>query len=75
MSPKIRKTVRFERHQASTIEREAKARGISQSQVVREALDRSMAPGSIPRGGDCPAALDAVLRAARRRVDGSTRNP
>jgi len=69
MSRKIRKTVRFERHQASTIEREAELRGISQSQVVRDALDHLLTLGSTPRGGGRPAAIDAFIRAARRHGD------
>ena len=64
MSTKVRKQIYLERRQDQAIKREAKARGVSEAEVLRQRLDRE--ESGEPRGGDDVSAVDSFLSAARR---------
>jgi len=64
MSTKVRKQIYLERRHEQAIKREAKARGMSEAEVIRQRLDRE--ESGEPRGGDDISAVDSFLNAARR---------
>jgi hypothetical protein len=64
MSTKVRKQIYLERRQDQAIKREAKARAISEAEVIRRRLDRE--ESGEPRGGEDPSAVASFLAAARR---------
>ena len=65
MATKVRKQIYIEARQERLLKREAKARGMSEAAVIRQAID---ALPHMPAGGTNPAALDAVLKLARERA-------
>ena len=66
MATKVRKQIYIEARQERLLKREAKARGMSEAALIRQAIDTALP--RVPRGGTNPAALDWVLRLARERA-------
>jgi hypothetical protein len=66
MATKIRKQVYLEARQDRLLKREAKARGLSEAEVLRRLIDAALP--RVTRGGTNPAALDAFLEFARERA-------
>jgi hypothetical protein len=64
MSTKVRKQIYLEQRQEQAIKREAKARGMSEAEVIRRRLDHE--ESGEPRGGDDISAVDSFLNAAQR---------
>ena len=64
-----RKQIQFTRRQAAALRREASRRRVSESAIVREAVDRLLAPGS-PRdeGWDRVLALAGAFRSGRNDI-------
>ena len=62
MSTKVRKQIYLEQRQEQAIKREAKARGMSEAEVIRRRLDHE--ESGEPRGGDDISAVDSFLQAA-----------
>lgn len=56
----IRKQVQFTERQAARIQREARRRGVSESAVIREAVDRSMGGPAGPTDEQWKGALSVV---------------
>jgi hypothetical protein len=66
MASKVRKQIYIEARQDRLLKREAKARGVSQAELIRRAIDAAGRGG--PRGGSNPAALEEFLEFARKRM-------
>jgi hypothetical protein len=68
MTQLIRKQIYIEKRQDLWLKRQAKSRGISEAELIREALDRQALTPTAPRAtiGD-PAILAALLKSARAR--------
>jgi hypothetical protein len=73
MSSKVRKQIYIEKSQDRLLKREAKARGVSEAQLIRRAIDKVMP--SIPRGGDRPEAIETLLQFARKRLAAAKKRP
>ena len=67
MSQMVRKQVYLEKKQDRLLKRLAEARGVSEAEVVRRAIEREAdTPGKQPAPGD-PEAIEAVIRYALKR--------
>jgi len=66
MSTKVRKQIYIEQSQERFLKREAKARGLSEAEFIRKAINA--ARPTMPRGGDHPEAIEKVLKFARQRL-------
>jgi len=73
MSDMVRKQVYIHKRQETTLKRLARLRGMSEAEIIRQAIDREAAAGSTPRGGDSRAALEEILHFAlsRQKLPGS----
>lgn len=73
MSEMIRKQVYFTQRQVAFLKRLAKRRGISEAEVVRQAIEREVAAEEIQMGESSDSALDDLLKSAlERREHGLT---
>ena len=75
----VRKQIYLEERQEARLKRLAKARGISEAEVIRQAIDRQVGRVSVKAGGGDPAAWESALRlmrslAARARKGGQGRD-
>ena len=75
----VRKQIYLEERQEARLKRVARARGISEAEVVRQAIDRQVGRASVEVGGGDPAAWESALRfmrslAARARKGGPGRD-
>ncbi len=64
MSQMVRKQIYIEKRQKAQLKRAAKARGTSEAELVRQAIDRQLAGGGPGRPRD-PAAWERALRLMR----------
>ena len=74
----VRKQIYLERRQEARLKRMARARGISEAEVIRQAIDRQIMGVAVETGGGDPSAWDSALRfmrslAARPRKGGQGR--
>jgi hypothetical protein len=76
MSEMVRKQVNITQRQAAFLKRLAKRRGISEAEVVRQAIDREGAAEEIQPDESAASALDDLLKSAlERREHGLTDEP
>lgn len=68
MSKKIRKQIYLERRQQERLRRVAEARGLSQAELIRQALDRE-AQGELRPAGHDLEAWEQAMDFMRRRTD------
>jgi hypothetical protein len=69
----IRKQIYLRRQQQHRLKRLARARGVSEAEIIRQMLDDKFSGEALPRAARDPAALQGVLQAARgRRKHGRT---
>ena len=61
----IRKQIYLEERQQARLKRIARARGLSEAEVIRQAIDRQVRSVSIEAGGGDPAAWESALRFMR----------
>ena len=61
----VRKQIYLEERQEARLKRIARARGISEAEVIRQAIDRHIRAGSVAAGGGDPAAWEHALRFMR----------
>ena len=66
MATRVRKTVYLTREQAERVKLHARALGVSESEVVRRAVDADLCRHV--SGGTNPAALDKALEFSRKRA-------
>ena len=75
MAQMIRKQIYIRRRQQLVLRRFAKARGLSEAEIIRLAIDDKLGGGFPPVPED-PASLDAIVRSAlARRKHGRTAEP
>jgi len=67
MAEMIRKQIYVRKQQQQLLKRLAKARGVSQAEIIRQALDEQLGARVQPRLVRDPSALEAVLRSALAR--------
>ena len=73
MAGMIRKQIYVRKQQQQLLKRLAKARGVSQAEIIRQALDEQLGARVQPTLVRDPSALEAVLRSAlARRRHGTT---
>jgi hypothetical protein len=65
MATKVRKQIYIEERQERFLKRQAKAQGVSEAEVIRQAIDCSQRANA-PRKLD-PSAIDSFLEFARKR--------
>ena len=75
----VRKQIYLEERQEARLKRVARARGISEAEVIRQAIDRQVGRVSVVAGGGDPAVWERALRfmrslAARARKGGQRRD-
>ncbi len=76
MSQMMRKQIYIQKRQQILLKRLAKARGVSEAEIIRQAIDRETSGGAVQVGARDPAALDEVIRfALARRKGGATGEP
>ena len=61
----VRKQIYLEERQEARLKRVARARGISEAEVIRQAIDRQVGRVSVEAGGGDPAAWERALRFMR----------
>jgi hypothetical protein len=72
----MRKQIYIKKRQQILLKRLAKARGVSEAEIIRQAIDRETNSGSTLKIGRDPAALDEIVRfALGRRKHGATDQP
>ena len=74
----VRKQIYLEERQEARLKRVARARGVSEAEVIRQAIDRQVMGVAVEAGGRDPAAWKSALRfmqslAARPRRRGQGR--
>lgn len=71
MSQMMRKQIYIQKRQQAMLRRLARARGVSEAELIRQAIDREASAGSTPAHTDA-SALDAIVRfALARREQGA----
>ena len=75
----VRKQIYLEERQEARLKRVARARGISEAEVIRQAIDRQVGRVPVEAGGGDPAVWERALRfmrslAARGRKGGRRRD-
>ena len=61
----VRKQIYLEERQEARLKRVARARGISEAEVIRQAIDRQVGRVPVEAGGGDPAAWERALRFMR----------
>ena len=61
----VRKQIYLEERQQARLKRVARARGISEAEVIRQAIDRQVSGVSVDPGGGDPAVWESALRFMR----------
>ena len=61
----VRKQIYLEERQEARLKRIARARGISEAEVIRQAIDRQIRRGPVASGGGDPTAWEHALRFMR----------
>ena len=61
----VRKQIYLEERQEARLKRIARARGISEAEVIRQAIDRQVGRVSVEAGGGDPAVWERALRFMR----------
>ena len=76
MSQMMRKQIYIQKRQQILLKRLAKARGVSEAEIIRQAIDRETSGGSVQSVSRDPAALDEIVRfALARRKRGAAGEP
>jgi hypothetical protein len=71
MTQMLRKQIYIQKRQQALLRRLAQARGVSEAELIRQAIDRETSAGSVSAHTDA-AALDAIVRfALARRKQGA----
>jgi hypothetical protein len=66
MSQMMRKQIYIQKRQQALLRRLARARGVSEAELIRQAIDRETSAGSAPAHTDA-SALDEIVRFALAR--------
>ena len=61
----VRKQIYIEERQETRLKRVARARGMSEAEVIRQAIDRQVGSVPVQAGGGDPAAWERALRFMR----------
>ena len=61
----VRKQIYLEQRQEARLKRMARARGTSEAEVIRQAIDRQIMGVAVGAGGGDPSAWDSALRFMR----------
>ena len=61
----VRKQIYLEERQEARLKRVARARGISEAEVIRQAIDRQVGGASVDAGGGDPTVWEIALRFMR----------
>ena len=73
MSQMMRKQIYIQKRQQILVRHLARARGVSEAEIIRQAIDRETSGGTVQVVSRDPAALDEIVRfALARRKRGAT---
>ncbi len=76
MAQMIRKQVYIQKRQQLLLRRLARARGVSEAEIIRQAIDQQVSGRTSHPGSRDPTALEAIIQfALERRKHGSTGQP
>jgi hypothetical protein len=67
MTQMVRKQIYLHRRQQLRLKRLARARGVSEAELIRQLLDEKFSGGAPTRASGDPSALQEILQAARGR--------